>query len=87
MNLRCLLNYSDVILRLCRKKIEARTDYASSICDNPIKLREPIKEHSLSFEETYYEIATIAGALRNFISCEQKDGEPLLDYTRRFKVT
>ena len=48
-------------------KVEVRTDYASSICNNPIKLGKAIKEHSLSFKEMRYKMATIADALRNFI--------------------
>ena len=50
-------------------KIEARIDYALSIYNNPIKLREAIKEYSLSFEEMGYEMATITNTLRNFILC------------------
>ena len=66
-------------------KIEARTDCALSIHNNPIKLREAIKEHSLSFKETYYEMATIANALYNFILHKQKDREFLLDHTHSSK--
>ena len=68
-------------------KIEARIDRVLSIHNNLIKLREAIKEYSLSLEETCYKIATIAGVLKNFISCKQKNRESLLDYVGRFKVT
>ena len=51
-------------------KVEARIDYASSIFNNPIKLGEAIKEHSLNFKETRYEIATIIDVLHDFILCK-----------------
>ena len=51
-------------------KIESRIDYALSIHNNPINLREAIKEYLLSLEEMCYEMATITITLRNFILCK-----------------
>ena len=45
------------------RKIDTSIDYALSIHNNPIKLREAIEEHSLSFEETHYEMAAITSTL------------------------
>ena len=52
-------------------------------------LIKAIKEHSLCFEESRYEMATIFDALKNYVNCKQKEQgkESLLDYTRRFKLS
>ena len=72
-----------------KAKIEARTTYESVIYNNPISLLKAIKEHSLCFEESRYEMATIFDALKNYVNCKQKEQgkESLLDYTRRFKLS
>ena len=69
-----------------KAKIEARTDFQSNIFNNPINLLRSIKEHSLSYEEDRYEMATIADAFKDYFNCKQQQGESLLDYTRRFKI-
>ena len=72
-----------------KAKIEARTTYESDIYNKPIALLKAIKEHSLCFEESRYEMATIFDALKNYVNCKQKEQgkESLLDYTRRFKLS
>ena len=67
-------------------KIDARIDHNMLLSNGLIELRKTIKDYSLSFEEICCKIATIAGALRNFISCKQKGVKSLLDCTCRFKV-
>ena len=69
-----------------KAKIEARTDFQGTIYNSPINLLRSIKEHSLSYEEDRYEMATIADAFKDYFSCKQQQGESLLDYTRRFKI-
>ena len=68
-------------------KIEAHTDFQSRVYNIYIELLKAIKEHKRNFEESRYEMGIITGALQSFLSCRQKDKEPLLDYTKRFKTS
>ena len=52
-----------------KAKIEARVDYEKDIYDNPINLLQAIKEHSLQYEDTRYEMRVIIDALENYINC------------------
>ena len=68
-------------------KIESRKDYTSAKMDSsPLALLKAIQEHSLSYEETKYEVSSVLDAMKNFINLKQKDDETLLDYTNRFKT-
>ena len=69
-----------------KSKIEARTDYQSNVHNNPIELLKAIKEHSLNYEETRYDMRIIANAFEACFNCRQKDNESLQDYTKRFKM-
>ena len=69
-----------------QNKIEARTDYESKIKKNPVELLRAIKEHSLNFQETRYDMSIIYDSFRTFFGCKQKEGESLQDYTKRFRV-
>ena len=55
-----------------KAKIEARVDYETSIFDNPINLIQAIKEHSLQYEDTRYEMRVIIDAIDNYMNCRQK---------------
>jgi hypothetical protein len=68
-------------------KIASRSDYDSDVYNNPITLLRAIKEHSLNYEETRYEMSTITASFRAVFTARQKDGESLQDYTRRFKTS
>ena len=72
-----------------KAKLEARTTFESEIFNDPIMLIKAIKQHSLCFEESRYEMATIYDATKNYVNCKQKEQgkESLLDYTRRFKLS
>ena len=54
-----------------KAKIESQADFESGIYNNPIKLLECIKEHSLSYEESRYEMAIIILAIKT-ISCTSR---------------
>jgi hypothetical protein len=69
-----------------QNKIASRTDYENVVYDDPIELMRAIKEHSLNFQETRYEMSIIFDAYRSVFACKQQEGESLLDYTRRFKT-
>jgi hypothetical protein len=70
-----------------QSKVRSRTDYGTVVYDDPIALLRAIREHSLNYQDTEYEIAIIAGAYRSVFTCKQKEGESLQDYTRRFKTS
>ena len=80
----------DELWECCAKameaKIEARTTFESVIYNGPIKLLTEITEHSLCFEESQCEMATIYDAMRNFVNCKQKEKEGLLEHIRRLKL-
>jgi hypothetical protein len=69
-----------------QQKIESRQDYEKYIVNNPIKLLCAIKEHALNFQDKKYPMVIIMDAFRVFSSTQQKEGEFLQDYTKRFKV-
>ena len=70
-----------------QNKITARTDYDTTIYNDPIKLLQAIKEHSLKYQETRYEMAIIMDAFRASFNAKQKENESLQDFTRRFKTS
>ena len=69
-----------------QNRILSRTDYETKIYNDPIELLKSIKEHSLDYQETRYEMSIISDAFRAVFSTKQKDDENLQDYTRRFKT-
>ena len=66
-------------------KIMERKDYDSSKRD-PIGLLQAIKELSLSYQDTKYDMKIITSAIKTFVNLKQKDDESLIDYTNRFKT-
>ena len=70
-----------------QEKIEERTDFQSRVYNNRIELLKAIKEHTLNYEESRYEIGIVTDALRSFLNCQKKYKEPLLDYMKRFKTS
>ena len=70
-----------------QNNILARKDYQNQIYNNPINLLKAIKEHSLNYQESRYEISIIADALRAAITLKQRENENLQEYTRRFKTS
>jgi hypothetical protein len=65
-----------------QNKIKARTNYESSIQNNPIELLKAIKQHALNYQEYRYEMSIITDALRTMINLKQKENESLQDYTK-----
>ena len=70
-----------------QNKIASRTDYNSSVFNDPIALLQAIKEHSLNYEISRYEMSIISDAFRSAFSSKQKEAESLQDYTRCFKTS
>jgi hypothetical protein len=69
-----------------QQKIEASKDYEGTIKNNPIELLKAIKQHALNYQEYRYEMSIILDSIRSVINLKQKEGESLVDYTRRFKT-
>ena len=71
--------------QIMQAKIMERKDYDSSKRD-PIGLLQAIKELSLSYQDTKYDMKIITSAIKTFVNLKQKDDESLIDYTNRFKT-
>jgi hypothetical protein len=70
-----------------QNKIASRSDYESVVYNDPISLLRAIKEHSLNYQETRYEMSIITDAFRSLFTNKQTEGESLQDYTRCLKRT
>jgi hypothetical protein len=62
-----------------QNKIVSRSDYDSVVYNDPIALLRAIKEHSLNYQETRYEMSIILDASRSVFTAKQKEGESLQD--------
>ena len=71
-------------VKLLKQKIETRKDFKTNILRNPINLLTAIREHSMNYEETKYNMEIVFNSMRAWVNCRQKPGESLIDYTRRF---
>ena len=56
-----------------QNKMLSRKDFEQEIYNNPIKLLTAIKEYSLNYQETRYEMAIIMDSIRAFINTKQKN--------------
>ena len=70
-----------------QNKIASRTDYNSSVFNDPIALLQAIKEHLLNYEESRYKMSIISDVFQSAFSSKQKEAESLQDYTGRFKTS
>jgi hypothetical protein len=68
-------------------RLEQRTDFKSTIYNDPIELLRAIKECALNYQETRYEMSIISDALRALLNTRQREGENLQAFTRRFKTS
>ena len=69
-----------------QNKIASRKDFETRIYNHPINLLKSIKEHSLNYQETRYEMSIIMDSICSFMNAKQKENESLHDYTRHFKT-
>ena len=69
-----------------KQSIESKADYATAIKNNPFELMKTIESLSYNYQESKYEVAIVADAIRNFVSIRQKDDENLTSYLSRFKA-
>jgi hypothetical protein len=73
-------------VKAMQDKIASRADYDTQVFNDPIALLCAIKEHSLNYQDTRYEMSIIADAFRSVFTSRQQEAESLQDYTRRFKT-
>jgi len=66
-----------------QNKIQNWHKFDSKIKSDPIQLFKSIEEFSLSFDENWYEMATILDDIRSLISIHQKEGGELSSYKTR----
>ena len=69
-----------------KQNLEAKADYLTNIKNNPFELMKNIEALSYNYQESKYEIAIVADAIRNFVTLKQKDDESLTSYMERFKA-
>ena len=69
-----------------RQSIETKADYKTAIKNNPFELLKTIEALSYNYQESRYEIAIMADAIRTFVNLKQKDDENLTNYLDRFKA-
>ena len=55
-----------------QNKIESRQDY-KSILDDPLKLLQAIKEHSLNYQENKYPMSILTESLKALLNTRQKE--------------
>ena len=67
-----------------QSQLEQRTDFETKIYNNPINLINAIKEQTMNFQDTKYDMEIIDNSLTHFLLTRQKD-EELHEYTKRFK--
>jgi hypothetical protein len=70
-----------------QNKIVQRSNYDSIVHNDPIALLRAIKEHSLNYQETRYEMSIISDPFRAVFNTKQKESESLQDYTRHYKTS
>ena len=64
-----------------QSKLQGRTDFKTTIKNNPIESLKAIEEHTISYQEKKYEMGVITDALWNLVNLKQKEDESLIDYT------
>ena len=69
-----------------KQNLESKSDYASHIKNNPFELLRNIESLSYNYQESKYEVAIIADAIRTFVNLKQKEEETLSSYLERFKA-
>ena len=65
-------------------QIKQQNDCKNKIYNNPINLINAVKEQTLNYQDTRYEVEIIDNSLTLFLLTKQKDKE-LHKYTKRFK--
>ena len=61
-----------------QNKIASRKDFETRIYNHPINLLKSIKEHSLNYQETRYEMSIITDSIRSIMNAKQKKMNPCM---------
>ena len=68
-------------------KVESRPQFVSTIKNDPVELIKAIKEYAMAYQDTKYPVLTILEAMQAYITIRQQDGESLVDYLKRYRVS
>ena len=60
-----------------KNKIESKSDFESKVKDIPFELIKVIKEHSLSYQEKWYNMSVIFDYLKALVNLKQNPEESL----------
>ena len=69
-----------------KQNLESKADYQVMIKNNPFELLKTVEALSYNYQESKYEIAIIADAIRTFVNLRQKEEENLSSYLERFQA-
>ena len=69
-----------------KQNLESKADYQNVIKNNPFELLKAVESLSYNYQESKYEIAIIADAIRIFVNLRQKEEETLSSYLERFQA-
>ena len=70
-----------------KAQLEGRDDFTAKILDDPVELLKAIKQHALNYKEHRYEMSIICDALKTWLLSKQKEGEGLIEYTKRYQTS
>ena len=69
-----------------KQNLESKADYTGVIKNNPFELLKAVESLSYNYQESKYEIAIIADAIRIFVNLRQKEDESLSSYLESFQA-
>ena len=69
-----------------KARIKACKYFEDDIYNDPVKLLRAIKQHTLNYQESRYEMSVISDEFNTFFVTRQKDHENLQDHTRILKM-
>ena len=79
------LIFSNYCNKTMQNRIEEHPDFDTKIENNPIELLEAIKMLMHDPVRAQYPLVSMTDALARLVNVKQMEGEPLLDYVKRFK--
>ena len=69
-----------------QNKIQTRTDFETTIENDPSELLKAVKEYDLNYQKHRSRISIVLDSFKTMMSTKQKEHESLSDNTKRFKV-
>ena len=69
-----------------QESIKARSNFQTYIKGSPINLLATIREEALSYQPHKYGMSIINNSMRNLLNMKQKEGESVVNYSKRFEA-